>query len=110
MPCSGGWKCEVTETHVQTGLPTNAECVAAETGALATVTGDALGQVSSQTLPNLAVISEASSLPVLRPLVGMNKDEILAIARRIGTFDLSKQVDEYCALVPRRPATSDIRR
>lgn len=86
-----------------------AECVATETGALATVTGDAMGQVSSQTLPNLAVISEASSLPILRPLVGMNKDEILAIARRIGTFDLSKVVDEYCALVPRRPATAAAR-
>jgi thiamine biosynthesis protein ThiI len=70
------------------------------------VTGDAVGQVSSQTLQNLAVISRAAERPILRPLVGANKDEILALARRIGTVDLSKVVGEYCALVPRRPATA----
>ena len=83
-----------------------AETVARETGALAIITGDAVGQVSSQTLTNLASISEATSLPILRPLVGANKDEILGQARRIGTFELSKVVGEYCALVPRKPATA----
>ncbi len=83
-----------------------AELVAEERGAAALVTGDAVGQVSSQTLQNLAVISRAAERPILRPLVGANKDEILAVARRIGTFDLSKVVGEYCALVPRRPATA----
>lgn len=83
-----------------------AEAVAHDTGAVAIVTGDAVGQVSSQTLHNMAAISQATSLPILRPLVGSNKDEILAIARDIGTFDLSKVVGEYCALVPRKPATS----
>jgi thiamine biosynthesis protein ThiI len=83
-----------------------AETVAREVGAVAIITGDAVGQVSSQTLHNMAAISEAATLPILRPLVGMNKDEILAQAREIGTFDLSKVVGEYCALVPRKPATA----
>lgn len=82
-----------------------AEAVARETHALAIVTGEAVGQVSSQTLANLATISEATRLPILRPLVGMNKDEIVASAHRIGTGPLSAVVDEYCALVPSRPAT-----
>jgi thiamine biosynthesis protein ThiI len=82
-----------------------AEAVAHETQAYAIVTGEAVGQVSSQTLPNLATISEVTRLPILRPLVGANKDEIVASAHRIGTGPLSAAVDEYCALVPRRPAT-----
>ncbi len=82
-----------------------AEAVARETRAHAVVTGEAVGQVSSQTLVNLATISEATRLPILRPLVGMNKDEIVASANRIGTGPLSAAVDEYCALVPHRPAT-----
>lgn len=83
-----------------------AERVAAEVGAAAAVTGEAVGQVSSQTLQNLAVIARATELPVLRPLVGFNKDEILERARAIGTYDVSKVVGEYCAMVPRKPATS----
>ena len=71
----------------------------------ALVTGEAVGQVSSQTLQNLAVISRASELPILRPLVGFNKDEIVDRARAIGTFELSSAVGEYCAILPRNPAT-----
>ncbi|HVH19512.1 MAG TPA: tRNA uracil 4-sulfurtransferase ThiI [Myxococcota bacterium] len=82
-----------------------AEAVARERRAIAIVTGDAVGQVSSQTLHNLAVVSRATELPILRPLVGTNKDEIIELARRIGTAELSKVVGEYCAMVPRRPAT-----
>jgi len=82
-----------------------AERVGRERHAAAIVTGDAVGQVSSQTLHNLAVVSLATELPILRPLVGMNKDEIIEQARRIGTAELSKVVGEYCAMVPRRPAT-----
>jgi thiamine biosynthesis protein ThiI len=82
------------------------EVIGRRTGRLALVTGDAIGQVSSQTLQNLAVISQAApSLPVLRPLLGFNKEEILALARQIGIYELSAVVGEYCALVPRRPAT-----
>jgi thiamine biosynthesis protein ThiI len=83
-----------------------AERVARARRAAAIVTGEALGQVSSQTLGNLAVISSATALPILRPLVGANKDEIIATAEKIGTAELSAVVQEYCAMVPRRPATS----
>ncbi len=82
-----------------------AEAVAEEIGASAIVTGDSVGQVSSQTLPNLAVVSRATPLAVLRPLVGFDKSEILARARAIGTYELSESVGEYCALVPSKPAT-----
>src|SRR5207247_904944 len=64
-----------------------AEALARRAGAEALVTGDSLGQVASQTLANLAVIGEAAALPVLRPLVGMDKSEITAEAARIGTFE-----------------------
>jgi len=83
-----------------------AERIALTGRAVAIVTGDAVGQVSSQTLQNLAVISRATAQPILRPLVGYNKDEIIAVAERIGTFELSKVVGEYCDLAARRPATS----
>jgi thiamine biosynthesis protein ThiI len=83
-----------------------AEAVAAERRCAAIVTGEAIGQVSSQTLTNLGVISQATRLPILRPLVTCNKEEIIAQSRVIGTHDLSKVVGEYCAIVPRRPATA----
>ena len=83
-----------------------AEAIAEELGASAIVTGDAVGQVSSQTLPNLDVVSRATPLTVLRPLVGFDKSEIMDRARAIGTYALSEAVGEYCALVPNKPATS----
>jgi thiamine biosynthesis protein ThiI len=82
------------------------ELIASELRCPALVTGEALGQVSSQTLVNLATISAATKLPILRPLVGSNKDEIVALAHRIGTGAISAVVAEYCALVPKRPATA----
>jgi thiamine biosynthesis protein ThiI len=75
-------------------------------GADALITGEAVGQVSSQTLPNLATISQATALPILRPLVGMNKDDIIRAAERIGSAAISAVLDEYCAMVPTRPATT----
>lgn len=83
-----------------------AQAVAEARRSAAIVTGEAVGQVSSQTLPNLAVISAATPLPILRPLVGANKDEIIRAAEHIGTAPLSAVVDEYCAMVPTRPATA----
>lgn len=71
----------------------------------AIVTGEAVGQVSSQTLQNLAVIAAATDTLVLRPLIGFNKEDIVQMAREIGTFEISAAVDEYCALMPRRVAT-----
>lgn len=82
-----------------------AEAVGASWEAGAIVTGEAIGQVSSQTLQNLSVISDGARLPILRPLVGNNKEEIIAESKRVGTHDLSAKVGEYCAIVPSKPAT-----
>jgi thiamine biosynthesis protein ThiI len=82
-----------------------AEAVASNWDAGAIVTGEALGQVSSQTLQNLSVISEGATLPILRPLIGSNKNEIIEESKIVGTHDLSAKVGEYCAIVPSKPAT-----
>ncbi len=84
-----------------------AEALARAVGAEALVTGDSLGQVASQTLANLAVVGQAARLPVLRPLVGMDKSEITAEAERIGTFETSIIPDQDCCTLftPRHPAT-----
>ncbi|TSC75952.1 MAG: thiamine biosynthesis protein ThiI [Parcubacteria group bacterium Gr01-1014_30] len=81
--------------------------LAEEEKAKALFTGESLGQVSSQTLPNLAVIDEAAKLPVFRPLIGMDKAEIIDIARKIGTFETSILPQEDCCqlFVPKHPAT-----
>ncbi|MFA5891622.1 MAG: tRNA uracil 4-sulfurtransferase ThiI [Actinomycetota bacterium] len=81
--------------------------LAVRDGAAALVTGDSLGQVASQTLENLSVVEAASRLPVLRPLVGMDKIEIIAEAQRLGTFDVSSApCQEACVLFePKSPAT-----
>src|SRR5690606_33663835 len=75
--------------------------------ALALITGDNLGQVASQTLENLAVVEDASSLPVLRPLLTFDKSDIVDRARLIGTFETSiEPYDDSCSLfVPKHPAT-----
>jgi thiamine biosynthesis protein ThiI len=75
-------------------------------GADALVTGEALGQVSTQTLHNLTVAEDATDLPVLRPLVGMDKDEIIARARDIGTHDVSARVQEHCDISTGRVETA----
>jgi tRNA uracil 4-sulfurtransferase len=65
-------------------------------GSDALVTGDSLGQVASQTLPNLAVVEEAAELPLLRPLIDRDKSEIVDAARTLGTYDISILPDEDC--------------
>ena len=84
-----------------------AERLARKWRARALVTGDVIGQVASQTLENMTVIAEAATLEVLRPLVGMDKDEICAEAERIGTFPISIMPDEDCCTLftPKHPAT-----
>jgi thiamine biosynthesis protein ThiI len=84
-----------------------AEAIARREGAVALVTGESLGQVASQTLWNLAGIEAAVSIPVLRPLVGFDKMEIVKEAVQIGTFDLSIEPHDDCCgfLMPRNPAT-----
>ena len=84
-----------------------AERIAARERAGALVTGESLGQVASQTLENMAAVSSAVSLPVFRPLIGMDKRDITAEARAIGSFALSAcSSDDCCSyLVPAHPAT-----
>jgi thiamine biosynthesis protein ThiI len=84
-----------------------AERIARDADARALVTGEVVGQVASQTLENLTVISSATTMPVLRPLVGMDKDEITAEAERLGTYPISIVPDEDCCTLftPRHPVT-----
>ncbi len=84
-----------------------AERLAARSRARALVTGEVVGQVASQTLDNLAVIGRVATLPVLRPLIGCDKDEIVAEAQALGTFPISIVPDEDCCTLftPRHPAT-----
>jgi thiamine biosynthesis protein ThiI len=84
-----------------------AAAIATQDKALALVTGESLGQVASQTLANLTAVDRASPIPVLRPLLGWDKEEIIAEAQRIATFDLSIEPHEDCCsfLEPKDPAT-----
>jgi thiamine biosynthesis protein ThiI len=83
-----------------------AAALAREEGAMGIVTGESLGQVASQTLANLLVLDDAAELPVYRPLIGLDKEEITRIARDIGTFEPSTGAVEGCRAVPRKPSTS----
>ncbi len=85
-----------------------AEEVAALDKAKALLTGESLGQVASQTLDNLTVIQAATALPVLRPLIGLDKQEITAKAKEIGTYEISILPDEDCCrlFIPAHPAVS----
>jgi thiamine biosynthesis protein ThiI len=84
-----------------------AECLARDWGARALVTGEVVGQVASQTLDNISVIDSVASMPILRPLVGTDKEEITAEAQRIGTYEISIVPDQDCCqlFTPRHPAT-----
>lgn len=84
-----------------------AEEISGKEGALAIVTGESLGQVASQTLENMAVIEECVKIPILRPLVGFDKKEIIAKAKEIDTYDISILPHEDCCslFVPKHPET-----
>ena len=84
-----------------------AERIARARGALALVTGDVVGQVASQTLENLAVIGAVAGLPLFRPLIGMDKEEITAEAIKIGSYPISIIPDQDCCTLftPRNPQT-----
>jgi thiamine biosynthesis protein ThiI len=84
-----------------------AERIARQNRAQALVTGEVVGQVASQTLENLASINRVVTMPVLRPLIGMDKDEITAEAQRLGTYTISIIPDQDCCTLftPRHPAT-----
>jgi len=82
-----------------------AEKVANELNLLVLVTGESVGQVSSQTLPNLAIIDSVTDALVLRPLATSNKQEIIDTARVIGTEGFSNNIPEYCAVISNKPTT-----
>jgi thiamine biosynthesis protein ThiI len=83
-----------------------AERIARRNHAQAIIAGDSLGQVASQTLQNMVAVGAASPMPVFRPLAGDDKQEILALARRIGTFEVSEEPFHDCCqlFLPRSPA------
>lgn len=84
-----------------------AERIAEREGARALVTGESIGQVASQTLENISAINDVVHIPVLRPLIGMDKEEIIEEAQGIGTYETSIIPDQDCCqlFVPRHPAT-----
>ncbi|NQV36747.1 MAG: tRNA 4-thiouridine(8) synthase ThiI [Candidatus Marinimicrobia bacterium] len=75
--------------------------------AKAIITGEAIGQVASQTLENIAVVDPVAEFPILRPVIGFDKQEIIEVARRIGTYDISIEPHQDCCtlFVPAHPAT-----
>ena len=81
------------------------ERIALEEKADALLSGESLGQVASQTLYNLKIIDLACTLPVYRPLIAFEKNDIVEIARRIQTFDISTSKVHGCTAVPTRPTT-----
>ena len=87
-----------------------ADMLAQELRCRALVTGENLGQVASQTMQALAVSEDVTTMPVLRPLIGMDKEEIVSIARRIGTLETSILPYEDCCTVftPKHPKTKPV--
>jgi tRNA uracil 4-sulfurtransferase len=82
-----------------------AEAIAKKEHADAIVMGDSLGQVASQTLKNIRVVEQAISMPILRPLIGFDKEDTIQIAKKIGTFELSISPADGCSAVPLKPST-----
>lgn len=82
-----------------------AERFARMQGAKGIVTGESLGQVASQTLDNLLVLTDAASIPIYRPLIGFDKEETMTLARKIGTFQPSTIRAGGCQAVPKLPST-----
>jgi len=82
-----------------------AEKIAIKEHADALIMGDSLGQVASQTLQNIRVVEQAATIPILRPLIGLDKEDIIRIAKEIGTYDLSILPSAGCSAVPKKPAT-----
>ena len=82
-----------------------AERIAELENAQALVTGESLGQVASQTLSNIYVESYGLKIPIIRPLIGLDKTDIIKIAREIGTYDISIEPGLCCTAVPEKPKT-----
>ena len=90
----------------KSGMYQIAEKIAREENALAIVDGSSVGQVASQTLPNILATRYSTSMPVLSPLIGLDKVEIENIGKKIGTFDISILPDSGCLAAPRHPETN----
>jgi thiamine biosynthesis protein ThiI len=82
-----------------------AEKIANENAAEAIIMGDSLGQVASQTMKNLAVVDKAVKIPIIRPLIGYDKEDVIKIAKRIGTYEISILPSSGCNAVPNKPST-----
>jgi tRNA uracil 4-sulfurtransferase len=82
-----------------------ADAIALLQGADMIVMGDSLGQVASQTLQNINVVDSVSTVPIIRPLIGFDKQEIVEIAKKVGSFDLSTRDGGKCLAVPSKPST-----
>ena len=100
--CDGSFQCVLCKRFM---LRIARELAVSER-ARAIITGDSLGQVASQTLQNIIVEQRGLELPVLRPLIGLDKIEIEAIAKEVGTYELSITKLPGCRYVPRKPRTS----
>ncbi len=107
-----------TQTEVAKNCRSNMQCVlcrrtmfrvaerlARRYGAGAIITGESMGQVASQTLANILVEERATALPVLRPLIGLDKVEIERIAKEIGTYEISTLPGLCCTIAPKKPST-----
>ena len=88
-------------------MDTGEVTLAENTGCLALITGESIGQVASQTMEAMASTQAVTDLPVLQPLIGMDKEEIVRLARKIGTFETSILPYEDCCTVftPKHPKT-----
>ncbi|OQD59689.1 thiamine biosynthesis protein ThiI [Methanobrevibacter arboriphilus JCM 13429 = DSM 1125] len=95
----------------KSGMYKIAGMLAKDMNALGVVDGSSVGQVASQTLPNILATRDDVEVPILSPLIGLDKVEIEKIAKKIGTYDISKEYDGGCSAVPRYPETkADIER
>lgn len=90
----------------KSGMYKTAEMLAKDMGAQAIVDGSSVGQVASQTLKNILATRSGVEMPILSPLIGMDKIETTRIAEKIGTFEISKEADGGCKAVPRYPETN----
>ena len=83
-----------------------AERIAEREGAVGILTGESMGQVASQTVQNINVVNQVAKLPIIRPLIALDKQEIIEIARRIGTYEISILPGLCCTIVPKQPSTA----
>ena len=92
----------------KSGMYQIAEKIAKKVKALAIIDGSSVGQVASQTLPNILATRYSTSMPILSPLIGLDKIEISEMAEKIGTYTISILPDEGCSAAPKHPETNAV--